>query len=235
MIGEEKLMAYVDGEIAEADRAFVEDALRHNGRGLEALARERRLRTSIVALYDPALHEEVPERLTRLLGSPAHSRPAAPPFASGRDGWWRNVTAIAATLVLGIFLGFGVASERSSPAIETAYVADRALGRALDVQLASTQNPGAPIQIGTSFVDREGVPCRSFRTSGAVGLACRDGGRWALKLVAPFKRSGAFEYQQAASTTTLIMPSVQDLMAGDPMDAIEERRARDSGWATRPR
>ncbi|HUE71111.1 MAG TPA: hypothetical protein VMP01_09505 [Pirellulaceae bacterium] len=233
MITGETLMAYADGELADEDRDPVEAALADNPQVQERLAEERLLRRSLLALYEPALNEEIPERLTLLLKQSASARPYAVERKSPvRRTWWHNVTAIAATLVLGILLGRGLATDSLPLGGDTVFVANGEVARALDVQLASTQGSDAPVQIGVSFIGPEGGPCRSFRTQNAVGLACRDDGRWALRLVAPFEPDGGFEYQQAGSATALIMQSAQELMAGDPMDAMEERSARDSGWAS---
>jgi hypothetical protein len=247
MITGKKLMAYADGELTGDERDAVEAALAQSREAQEALAEERLLRRSLSALYGPALSEKPPTRLTRLLEQSArapHSgahRPSALQHNSpGRRNWLRNVTAIAATLVFGILLGQGLATDSlpfakdRDSAVNGAFAVNGEVGRALDVQLASTQEPGAPVQIGISFIGPEGTPCRSFRTQSAVGLACRDDGRWALRLVAPFQRSGGFEYQQAGSASALIMQSAQELMASGPMDAEAERAARDSGWAGDP-
>ena len=232
MITEEMLMAYADGELVEEARSRVEAALVENGRVQGALADEWRLRRSLLALYDPVLNEQVPERLKRLLQAPASPSPSTLRQASPiRRSSWQNLVAIAATLVLGIFVGHNLGADSRSPAGATPRVANGKLAQALDVQLASTQAADAPIQVGISFSGPDGNPCRSFRSADMVGLACRDEGQWALRLLAPFERSRASQYQQAGSATALVMNSAQELMVGQPMDAAEERRARDSGWA----
>ena len=232
MINEETLMAYADGELADEDRSRVEAALLDNGRVQGALADEWRLRRSLLELYDPVMSEEVPERLKRLLQAPAIPFPSVSAQGSPiRRTAWQEVVAMAAALVLGIFVGHGLGADSPSPAESTERVADGKLAQALDVQLASAQSPDAPIQVGISFTGPEGQPCRSFRSPDTVGLACRADGEWALRLLAPFEGSRSSEYQQAGSATALVMTSAQELMVGEPMDAAEERRARDSGWA----
>lgn len=230
MITEEKLMAYADGELSREERTLIESAL-ENEQLQRRLTEEWRLRRTLLALYDPALDEPVPERLTRFLEASASPAPPRTKDASpGRHTWWGQVTAIAATLAFGIFVGHGLAVNPPLTGSGTARLADRELAQALNVQLASTQSRDAPVQVGISFTDEEGSPCRSFRSAEVVGLACRDAGQWALKLMAPIERSSSFEYQQAGSATALVMKSAQEMMFGEPMDATEERRARDSGW-----
>lgn len=232
MITEEKLMAYADGELADEDRAQVDLALLERAPVQEALARERLLRQRLSSLYEPALSEDLPERLSKLVtGQRAALRGGnGQSFRAGRT-WWRNVTAIAATLIAGIFLGYGLGGDDAPLTDPDARVAQGELARALDVQLASAQSPDAPIRLGISFVGPEGTPCRTYQAYETVGLACRQGSLWALRLVAPAEQSRLSEYQQAGTASALIMKSAQELMTGEPMDAAEERRARDSGWA----
>lgn len=231
MITEEKLMAYADGELAGDDRASIETALPENERLQSALTQERLLRRKLSDVYDPALQEEVPERLTRLLsGGEDRMFSFGKRKSAGRPSWWQNVTALAATLVLGIIVGQSINGGGDLLNGREAQVADGELEQALDTQLASAQSPDAPVQVGISFVGPEGAPCRTFQSSAAAGLACRSKDRWNVMLIAPGSGSSDFEYQQAGSGPALVMKSAQELMVGEPMDAVEERRARDSGW-----
>lgn len=234
MISEEQLMAYADGELAREDRDAIEAALLDNEQAQGTLGDEWRLRRSLFALYDPALEEPVPERLTRLVEESGAASPRQANDGSPGRTWWRNVTAIAASLALGIFVGHGFAGDPASTGTGALRIADGEIARALDVQLASSQSLDAPVQVGISFRGEAGRPCRSFQSAGMVGLACREDRAWAMKLLAPIERSGPFEYSRAASASALIMKSAQELMAGEPMDAAEEREARDSGRAAAP-
>jgi len=38
------------------------------------------------------------------------------------------------------------------------------------------------------------------------------------------------EFRQAGSGNPLVLQAAQEIMAGEPLDAAAERRARDSGW-----
>ena len=70
MTSEEQLMAYADGEFSAEERRQVEAALADDKQLYEAFEREKRFRKELSALYDPALEEEVPERLAGLLRAP---------------------------------------------------------------------------------------------------------------------------------------------------------------------
>jgi hypothetical protein len=233
MITEEKLMAYVDGEIPAGEREAVEAAIAGDDRLKKALAGEKRLRRALAELYGPALEEELPESLTRLLG-PHENRvvPLKKPSVTSPVWGWGSLAAMAASLVLGVFLGFGldrVPSEEDEAGLRV----EGQLATALQTQLASTQSPAAPIQVGISFIGPDGQPCRTFESSEAAGLACRSGENWQLRLLAPGGNSRRSEYQQAGSASSLVMSSAQELIVGEPMNARQERQARDAGWLSR--
>lgn len=229
MITEEKLVAYVDGELSAEERKWVEAALAEDPILREAVAREKQLRTGLSNLYNPALEEKVPERLAALLRGPENRVvPIGKPRPALRFPRWGQFAAIAASLVLGIFLG---QSLNAPPGMdESKFVAEAQLAEALDTQLASAQPLDAPIQVGISFVGPGGQACRTFESPNGAGLACRSEEDWQLRLFAPGQSSSRFQYEQAGSAAALVMRSAQELLVGEPMDAIEEQQARDAGW-----
>ena len=46
----------------------------------------------------------------------------------------------------------------------------------------------------------------------------------------PGSQAGKAEYAQAGSTDPALMAAAQEMMAGDPLDAPAEVRARAAGW-----
>lgn len=232
---DELLMAYVDGELSREDRSAMERKLAGDRRLQSALAQERLLRSRIAETYDPALAEEVPERLVRLFDRP---RSRVLPFRRANRasaGWrWQHLTAMAASLALALFLAYDLTTVDDPPE-DAGYRIAGATAEALDVQLASTQSPTAPVQIGVSFIGPGGEPCRTFEVSEGAGLACRSGSEWKLRLFTPGTASSAAEYQRAGSASAKVMSRVQELIAGEPMDAEQERQARDAGWSAAER
>lgn len=233
MIGEEKLMAYIDGELSAEEQRAIEIMLPGDRRLQKLVADEQLLRRRLADLYDPALEETLPESLTGLL-HPRGSRVV--PFekpGSRRFNWsWGNLAALAASLVIGVFLGDALHTSSDGLDGETGQ-AQVALAEALETQLASAQVPDAQVQIGITFIGPEGRPCRTFETSEAAGLACRTSGEWSVKLLAPREAAPGSEYQRAGSASALVMTSVQELIVGEPMNVREEREARDAGWPDR--
>lgn len=223
------MMAYVDGELSSSDMEAFEVRLARDPLLRQAVEQERLLRRKFAETYDAALTEELPPRLVRLLDPPA-SRvlPFRRPGPAPARWRWQQLTAMAASLALVVL----VTVELSSPGEDAAagYSIAGATAEALDVQLASVQDPAAPVQIGVSFLDPEGRPCRTFEVSEGAGLACRSGGEWQLERFVTGGASPAAEYRRAGSAAAEIMREVQELVAGEPMSAEQERRARDAGW-----
>ena len=77
-----------------------------------------------------------------------------------------------------------------------------------------------------SFRDKTGRLCRSFDTARLAGIACRDDDGWRLRLALQTgdgNRSGSSE-------SPFVGQAIDAMIAGDPLDAGEERAARDRGW-----
>lgn len=249
MIPDEKLMAYVDGELDEQGRGEIERAMASDVELARRIARERSLRGVLRAAYGPALAEPVPDRLVGAVRAAAASvattkvvpirgpqRPAAPRWST------REWTAIAASLILGALVsGLVLHSFEGGPlsSRDGRLIARGALANSLSRQLASRQPRDAPIAIGVTFLSQTGDYCRTFAMrgrTGMAGLACRDHGAWQIEALARIEGgvSGAGTYRPAAS---LIPPAVlaaaSTAMAGEPLDAHAEAVAQANGWRRR--
>lgn len=234
MITQEQLMAYVDGEALAETRAEVEAALAEDETLRRRLAEERRLRRHMANLYAPALTEPVPDRLTALLRGEetnvvAFKRPN-PASSPSPWRWLATAAAVAASLVLGVFVGQRLDIRQAGTQDASMLRAKGPLATVLQTELASSQSAAAPIRIGISFTGPDGQPCRTFETGDAAGLACRSDGEWRLALVASTPSPRASEYQQAGSAAGLVMSAAQEMIVGEPMSAAQERQARDAGW-----
>ena len=226
-IDQEQAMAYLDGELDELSAGRVARAIAEDPALRTAADEQRRLRELLAQRYDPALEEEVPERLRALLETNVVPLPPRGPAIG-----WRQFAAMAATFVVGILTaqilpggGAETGGVEGGP-----LVARGALAHALDTQLASEQGAGAPARIGVSFASSDGRFCRTFETAAVAGLACRGTGGWKLVTAASASGSGGGEYRQAASAEALALQAAEEMMAGAPLDAAAERRARDAGW-----
>lgn len=199
----------------------------------EALLQAERRR--IAAAFDPVLDEPVPERLRTLL-APAPAPVVDLASARARRRTWPSWAAwggMAATLLLGTLLGTRLAPGPSPAATDAGeLLATGEVAQALEHRLAS-DGPGA-VAVQLSFKDRHGRYCRSFTTASAAGLACRAAqGGWALQQVAVLAGPAVVDgrLRQAASTLPpSLLAAVDAKAAGDPLNATQEREARDAGW-----
>ncbi len=228
MTEEEEFFAWLDGELDEdaaariAARVAADPALTEQARAHHALGKGLR------AAFDPLMAAPVPERV------------AAPPidFLASRDRrssrrfgipQW---AAMAATLALGIGLGT-LAGDRGGQTPVTIedgqMIAAAALEKALDSQLASAGEPRGATRIGLSFRDRNNLLCRSFESEAAGGLACRDGEEWRIDALYGAEAT-AGDYRMAAGSDPRLATLIDSVIAGEPLDATEERAAMANGW-----
>jgi hypothetical protein len=232
MIDDDMLMAFADGELDEVSRARVERAVAEDA-GLRArLEQQQRLRATLAAHYRPAIEEEVPERLramleTNVVAFAPRPKPASRPM-------WQSLTALAASLVIGLAIGRTMLTPApDAVGVENgALIARGPLADALETQLASVQGADAATRIGTSFAAGDGRLCRTFDSAAMAGLACRGEQGWQLMMTKAGTGSARTEYRQAGSDP-LVAQAAQAMMAGEALDAEGERRARDSGWRRR--
>lgn len=226
------IAAFVDGELDDLTARRIAREAESDPALAAEIARHRTLTAQLAAHYAPIAQEPVPDRLRALLTpDPVVDTSFAARLETRRARFapihWG---AIAASLVLGLSLGLRPWMPVASVA-ETggAIVAAGPLANALDTQLASNQSTGGAVRIGISFTDRAGRYCRSFESGTIDGIGCRKGDRWQLERTMP-GQVGA-DYRQASSGE--LAATAAAMMAGDPLDAADERRARDAGWQPR--
>jgi hypothetical protein len=214
------------------------------------VAAHRTLRQRLQDAYSAELSQEVPERLlaaARLGPSRVVSlddaraeraRKAVRPALPGAQ--WRTTGSLAASLILGLGLGFFFWGRSNAPLTRGAggaLVAEGALATALSNQLAAEQPANSAIKIGLSFRAKSGEYCRTFALSGSAspsGLACLDGKEWQIQALAqggPVPGSAESGYRTAGSAMPAsILKSVEERIAGEPLDQSAEITARRRGW-----
>ena len=250
---DETLMAFADGELDAVGRAAVEQAMLTDPSVAERVARHRDLRRRLQAASARALEEPVPERLLAAvrgggnvvqladaranLARTAATRgmDAAPAAHAHRPGW-RPLGALAASLLLGLAVGYGVSRPGLPMSRDAAgaLVAQGILRQALSEQLAAAQPAGAPVQVGLSYLSHDGVYCRSFTLQGTAapaGIACRRGADWRIQALAARPAGEAGAYRTAASALPpALLKIVEEEIQGDTLDAAGELQARRDGW-----
>ncbi|MHB8477434.1 MAG: anti-sigma factor family protein [Steroidobacteraceae bacterium] len=257
-IPEETLMAYVDGELGPAARAQVEAAMRDDPQIEKRVAQQRELKARIQQAYAADLTEAVPDRLVAAAhGRRAASDPqiidlgrarAAIASKASRLRWrrprWRPMASMAASLLIGVGVGFVAWHNSDSNMIDDAHgglVAGGSLAQGLSSQLTGDRSPASTVEIGLSFLAKSRDYCRTFTVVGkasSAGLACRHAQRWEVRALA---QSGAAqddgsEYRTASSSLPpAIATAVEEQISGEPLNRTGEIAARKAGWLAAPR
>ena len=228
MTDEQEFFAWLDGELDGDAAARVEARVAADPELAEQAAAHRALMTTLRGAFDPVMSAPVPDRIA----SPPIDLAAARDRRAARGRGIPQWAALAATLALGLGLGAvvgGRGGQQAPVTIEGGHmVAAAALGRALDTQLASSQN-GAATRIGVSFRDQQGALCRSFEGAEGSGLACRDDEQWRIEGL--FGASSAQgDYRMAAGSDPQLAELIAARIAGEPLDAAAERAVQAKGW-----
>lgn len=224
------IAAYVDGELDLVTARRIEHAVAEDKNLANEIEREKALRAQLASHFAPVLNEELPDRLTSLL---SRSVTSLGDHRAAKSAHWYQPSvmqwgAMAASLVVGVMIG-GAALNRNSGYIgdnDGQMVAAGALADALDSQLASTQGASPKIRIGTSFAANGGGYCRTFESAALDGIACSNGSDWQLRQT--LSGIGASEYRQASAGA--LDEAAAAMMSGEPLDAAEEKAAKEKGW-----
>ena len=230
MPDDEKFFAWLDGELSPDEAALVEAEVAKSRELARAAEQHRAMQARVKAAFDTVAAAPVPEQL--------RPKAAVIDFAKAKQARdeqrWRSAprwATMAATLVIG-FIGGTMLAPRGGGPVDVQggrLYAASALNRALDTELASAPENGA-VRVGLTFRDQSGAVCRTFTNQQSSGLACRSHGRWQLRglFAAPEGQSGA--YRMAAGMDPNLAALVDSTMAGEPLDAAQEKAAKARGW-----
>jgi len=237
-IDDDTLQAYVDGQLDAESAARIDASLATDPALAARVQRERALRAALHGAFDPVLDEPVPARLAALLQAPAAEAPMATvmslPSRPPRRRWAMPALAAAASLAALAVLLWQSSAHDLVRLRDGETFAGGALSRALDDQLASAPEPGAPITVGLTFRSTDGHICRSFVRHAAqarAGLPCHAEQGWQVPVVVPMEAPAEGDMRQAASAMPpAVQQAIDARLKGEVFDASQERAARDAGW-----
>jgi hypothetical protein len=246
MITREQLMAFADGEVTadeadEIDRAVSADP---------ALARQLEDILAVTARVRDTMPTPEPIPADEALATLIRGRLSAEPDSSVVElaarrrrvpGWAQAAawpSAIAATLLVGISLGWSV-----KPANEGILTVDGAPRAELASALTTTPSggltrvtPGSSVRPTLSFATADGRLCRQFALEGRRvmnGVACKEGESWRVVALAASQDSRGGDYTTAAGPASDAVVAVVDgLIAGEPLDQAQEAARIRTGWRT---
>ncbi|HEY2463156.1 MAG TPA: hypothetical protein VGI32_03790 [Steroidobacteraceae bacterium] len=257
-ISDETLMAYADGELDPAARASVEAAMQEDPEIGKRVARHRALREAMQGAFSAVLQEPVPDRLIEAARGPtgaARAKTASPQSAvvdlslareaarrkNAGPPWRRQPAAMAASLLVGLGLGFlawhGSGGALIQPGAGGGLIASAALAEALSTQLSDDRSAERVAITGLSFRNKSGDYCRTFSLTGmgaSSGLACREGTDWRIEALVQSPRNTANpgNFRTAASQESpAIRTVVESSIDGEPLDHAGEIAARQAGWS----
>jgi len=239
---DELLLAFVNGELAEAERAAVERAIRADPAIAARVAQHRARRSRVYGVVaggrDGGGHANAAGhhggakvvqldsiRAARL--GPLATPPPAPQWTR------RHVGALAAALLIGALAGaagwHGLQGDTTLAALGSggALVARGGLAEALSAQLASP-GPSGRIRIGISFLSKDGRYCRSFVMDTTAGLACRDGSQWKMPVLVQGAAGAA--WMDGTVLPTAVSAAIAARIDGTPLSSAAERTVQARGW-----
>jgi hypothetical protein len=240
-ISDEQLAAHLDGELGAEDKAAVAAAIAADPQLARQIAAQQALRERVRQAFDRTLDEPIPqELLDAVQGAPIVDLKTA---RARRRRLWPATTlwfTAAASLVLAALmvprLLHLASDEPNLVTVGSNRSAAGELARALSLRLAS-EPPSGHVRLSISFVAKSGEYCRTFieahNEHSVAGLACRERDSWRVHVLEPISASAGEggDYRQAASALPpLVLQAVETRMAGEPLDATGEAKARDGDW-----
>ncbi|GAB4149253.1 MAG: anti-sigma factor [Sphingomonadales bacterium] len=235
-IEDELLVAYVDGALDAAthQRLAAREAVDADFRArAEAY---RALRQQLRQAFDPVLDEPVPDRL-RQAALADDKVIAFRPAKAWLTQWAKPAMAMAASLVVGLYLGGQWYGSGGGPfkVRDTGLYAGDALAASLNSRLSGQAGDGDGAAILLSFRSAENDYCRVFQLDQAslAGLACMEGAAWHIASVQTAALAGDNAGMQPAGAEALppaLRASIAARIAGDALGLEEEKAARAAGW-----
>lgn len=232
-IGDELLSAWLDDELAPAERERVAAAIAAQP-ALAARLEQLRLANELTRRHAGAIDARpLPAALLHLLENA--EQPAALPHnvtvLHGHKWQARPVAvAMAAVLVLAVGIAFNGLQRDATPGVPD-------LQAALLEQVPSGSSIAAgELQLTPrfSFRNSEGNWCRLYHVAGAVGstdnIACRMGAGWELQASLAAVTADDSEYRPATGAGSELDTVLDTLMRGAPLSAAEERAVLQQGW-----
>jgi hypothetical protein len=231
---DEKFFAWLDGELSGDEAAEMEARVATDPHLAMLAQQHRAMQARLKGAFDTVTEGPVPIYLSAAVRPPSAqiidlsaTKRARVARSWGSLPQWAGM---AATLAVGILVGTAIPTRSTGP-IEVQggrMYAAASLGHALDTQLASA--PSGDTRIGLTFRARSGAVCRTFTQWQSSGLACRDNGRWQLRGLFAAPEGQGSDYRMAAGIDPNLAALVDSSIAGEPLDAAQEKIAKEKGW-----
>lgn len=200
-IDDNKLMAFVDGCLSEAEAAEVREIVANDPVLLAEVTRLQKTRQAVSSAVDELANTPMPEAVMDMLRTPGESVSAPTKHSSLR---WLQPFAVAALLGVAFFTG----SLLQETGFSDSYLPQNTV-HALNTAPDDTQSSNLTIQ--ASYLDPNGSFCRTFTAAdGSLnGLACRKELEWQLVALINISSSG---YIPAGGSSAALLSAYTDQM-----------------------
>jgi hypothetical protein len=254
-IPDELVAAYVNGQLDEAGRARVEQAISQDARVAQRVAQQRALRGRLRNVFEGILREPAPRRtvngsrpdgpagpaqiidLARVRAARAR-RPERRRLSIPR----RATTAIVASLLAGVGAGLLIQRLLASTAPveyrDGTLIAGGLLNRSLNEQVAGVIPTSSTVRVGQSFHAKAGGYCRTFTLDNGhalSGLACREQQQWRVLTLLSSEATANAGNPQLFRLSSSALPAplltvISERTSGEALDAASESKARRNDW-----
>jgi len=251
-ITDEKLSAYIDGELAVNEMEAINNALKSDASLSARLAEMKRPDRIIAAAYGEIDKEPMPKAIMDLLQSGAESEEAVNggnvvrfPLKSllHAPQQWTTPLAASVALAIGVGLGMQLTSNNGaagSDGVLMAGVIDASspIHQALESSMSAEtfSSSGVSVTPVLTFKSREGDFCREFSaTADAVtnrAVACRMNDQWAMQFAMVSDRN--MDPDSFSTASTAASPAfdgfVDELMGDEPLAPDDEAAVIKRQW-----
>lgn len=242
---DDTLVAYLDGQLDEAQCASIEAALPDDPvlrARLDNLARASELAQRSL---EPVLREPIPPALIAAIWRAPDPRAEMPPpgtakrRAVGFTRWFLQPRWALASIVLALGAGGLVLRPGGGTLAPGDTLAGHALALALDAAASGETllTRGATLELLGSFVTADGRACRAFQQrkdgTDTLAIACRvdAADAWRVAFAQTRPADDAAGYQPAGDPRTEAADVfLRDILRATALDAGEERGLIERGW-----
>jgi len=233
----EKLSAFLDGELPDSEMQAIEKAIHSDSALAERLEDLANIDRQLRQTFEPVLNEPIPGAVLSLLDETEEQTPSnLISFAAQKKfrKTWQLPAAIAASLMVGFFVSevYNQAGSGNGEFTATGPVPETSQLFAALSSLVSGQKLG-DIEPVLSFISTAGEYCREFTATFSRGLACRNGRGWhVVSQIYTAKANSEDGYSTASAQSFEAFDALVDnLITGETLSQLHEERLIKSKWA----
>jgi negative regulator of sigma E activity len=234
MISDEKLSAFLDAELPEAEMEAIREQLIEDENLANRMADLAMVDELLAMSYSTIDTRPLPQSINKLLAEdkPKTANIIAFPLLKKIQQRLQQHAAIAASVAL--VIGFGIAQFRHTNT-DNSWEAVAHILETAPSGVEQLSSSGAQIKPRLTFTNKAGEYCRQFvmidKNTTSENIACRTDNQWQLAAsiyIEKVQQAGAY---QTASGGSLSDATVEQMTSGDFFDTQAESAAIEQHWA----